>query len=157
MDFEAAFAAALAHHNARRFAEAEALYREILLSQPGHAASLHQLGRLALQTGRGDEAITLMLRAIDCGKLQQLAEFHAGAAFAYRRQGDRDGAAQHYRQWLALAPDSVDAHLNLGAVLREQGPRSFPGARDPSLSAGATCAAEMWFFATFRGWDMREG
>ena len=40
---EQAFQTALAHHQAGRLAEAEALYRQILSVQPGHADALYFL------------------------------------------------------------------------------------------------------------------
>jgi predicted O-linked N-acetylglucosamine transferase (SPINDLY family) len=45
--------------------------------------------------------------------------FHA--ALAHQRAGQPDEAARHYRRVLALRPDLIDAHLNLGAVLKDQG------------------------------------
>lgn len=41
---EQAFAAAFAHHQAGRLAEAGAIYRQILAVQSGHANALHLLG-----------------------------------------------------------------------------------------------------------------
>ena len=40
------FQIAVQHHQAGRLADAEALYRQILAAQPGHADALHFLGAL---------------------------------------------------------------------------------------------------------------
>jgi len=52
------------HHKAGRFAEAEKLYTAILVTDPGHADSLHMIGLLASQTNRVDVGIQLMEQAI---------------------------------------------------------------------------------------------
>jgi protein O-GlcNAc transferase len=61
---EAQFAAALAHHQAGRLAEAERLYKQICALDPNHVDSLHFLGVLAGQVGRHDIAIELIGRAL---------------------------------------------------------------------------------------------
>jgi cytochrome c-type biogenesis protein CcmH/NrfG len=61
---DALFNEALRHHQDGRLAEAEALYRSILSTQPAHAGSLHLLGAIALQQGRAQDAIQLISRAI---------------------------------------------------------------------------------------------
>lgn len=55
----------LAHelHAARRFAEAEAEYRQILATDPGSADALHGLGWLAHQVGQDQAALQLLERA----------------------------------------------------------------------------------------------
>ena len=55
---------ALAHHQAGRLAEAEALYRQVLAVQPQNPDALHLLGLIAHQVGRQDAAADLIGRAI---------------------------------------------------------------------------------------------
>jgi hypothetical protein len=45
---------ALGHHQAGRWAEADALYRQILAAEPDNPDALHLRGVLAHQTGRQD-------------------------------------------------------------------------------------------------------
>jgi Flp pilus assembly protein TadD len=45
-------------------AEAEAIYRQVLVTDPSHADALHMLGVLANQLGRADVAADLIQRAI---------------------------------------------------------------------------------------------
>ena len=54
-----ALAAGLAHHQAGRLADAEAIYRDILAVEPRHAEALHLLGVLAHQIGQNEAAIAL--------------------------------------------------------------------------------------------------
>lgn len=54
---------AAAHHRAGRLMDAETAYRQILKSNPGHAATLLQFAELALQTGRRRLAAYLADRA----------------------------------------------------------------------------------------------
>ena len=42
-------------------------------------------------------------------------------AYAYMQRGQADEAIRSYREVLRLAPDSTEAHNNLGALLREKG------------------------------------
>ena len=56
-------AEAIAHHQAGRLAEAEALYRKVLATTPDHPSALHMLGVLAAQVGRNDVAVELISKA----------------------------------------------------------------------------------------------
>ncbi|MEE8202501.1 MAG: tetratricopeptide repeat protein [Alphaproteobacteria bacterium] len=51
-------------HQAGALAEAEALYREVLAAEPRQADVLNQLGVVVHQTGRDDDALDLIDRAI---------------------------------------------------------------------------------------------
>ena len=55
----------MSHHRAGRLAEAEAIYRQILVQVPSHAEAIHLLGALASQTNRSAMAIELISRAIE--------------------------------------------------------------------------------------------
>lgn len=109
------FQTALAHHQAGRLAEAEAMYRQILASQPQHADTLHLLGVLAAGSGRSEEGVTLISRAIVL--LPGVAVFHSNLAVSLRRLDRMAEAITHFRQALALDPRFADAHMNLGEAL----------------------------------------
>ncbi len=114
-----AFRTAVAHHEAGRLAEAEALYRRILEVAPDHARCLHRLGGLALQTGRCEPALALIGRAIALDDREPVYPNTLGNAwFALGRLAE---AEAHYRQALALKPDYAGARYNLGNVLQAQG------------------------------------
>jgi hypothetical protein len=44
--------AAVSHHQAGRFSEAEAIYRRILADHPDHVGAMILLGTLSIQAGR---------------------------------------------------------------------------------------------------------
>src|SRR6185295_4213946 len=77
--------AALAHHQAGRLREAEALYRELLAAEPGNSDALHLLGVAAHQLGRHDEAIVLIEKAIAADASRP--EFHNNLGEALRALG----------------------------------------------------------------------
>lgn len=56
---------AMAHHQAGRVAEAERLYRAVLETQPRNPDAHHNLGVLAIQTGRPHEALAFFKAAVE--------------------------------------------------------------------------------------------
>lgn len=116
---EEAIAAGLAHHQAGRLAEAEALYRQILAAEPQHAEALHLLGVLAHQVGQNEIAVALIEQAIRVDGANR--RYHNNLGTAYRMLKRLDAAAASYRRALALSSDFAEAHGNLGIVLEEQG------------------------------------
>ena len=115
----ALFAAAVQHHQAGRLAEAEPFYRQVLAADPGHVDSLHNLGLLAQQTGRGDLALDLIARAV--ALRPDLAVLHYSLGGALKLQARLDHAVGAYRQAIVLRPDYAEAHYNLANALRDQG------------------------------------
>lgn len=109
---EELIAEATAHHQADRLAEAEAAYRAIIAQAPHHTGTLHNLGVLLAETGRPDEAVEMLDRAIAIEPAYVSA--HANKASALRAIGDEAAALTTYRQTIALDPGNYDAHLGLG-------------------------------------------
>lgn len=114
-----ALAAGLAHHQAGRLADAEAIYRDILAVEPQHAEALHLLGVLAHQVGQNEAAVALIEAAIAVDGTNR--RYHNNLGTAYRMLNRLDEAAASYRRALALYPDFAEALGNLGIVLAEQG------------------------------------
>jgi tetratricopeptide (TPR) repeat protein len=113
------FQQAQIHHQAGRFAEAEAIYRQIILQQPQHADALHWLGVLAMQTGRLDWALELIPRAI---ALQpRRAHFYAHLGLALQSAGRGNDAAEAFGKALALQPDFTEAQFNLATLYLNSG------------------------------------
>jgi protein O-GlcNAc transferase len=116
---QAAFAAAMGHHQAGRLNEAERLYLQILKADPRHADALHLLGVLAHQIGRNELAVDLIGRAI--AQNGQVPAFHNNLGNALKAQGKLQEAAASYAGALVHKSNHVGALFNLGLVLQMQG------------------------------------
>jgi protein O-GlcNAc transferase len=109
---EQSLEAAIAYHEAGRFADAKAAYLRILASQPNHADALHLLGVIAGQDGQFDSAIDLIRRAI--AQEPDNPDYYCDLANILQLQGHLDQAVECYRQALTLDDEFVEAHFNLG-------------------------------------------
>jgi protein O-GlcNAc transferase len=109
----------LAHHRDNRFAEAEAIYRQVLAAQPDQPDALNLLGALAHQHGRHDVAVELIGRAVAVNSA--MPDFHNNLGEALRALGRLDEAAAAFRRALALRPFCANASSNLGAALVQLG------------------------------------
>lgn len=119
MDIQGTLQEAMAHHQAGRHAEAEALYRQVLARVPKHPDALHLLGVLAHHSGNQEVAVQLIGEAIRAAPKH--APFHCNLGNALRAQGRLDEAIRSYRKALALKPAFAEAHLNLGNAWLEKG------------------------------------
>jgi tetratricopeptide (TPR) repeat protein/SAM-dependent methyltransferase len=115
----ALFAAAVQHHQAGRWQEAESLYRQLLAIDPDNATTLHLLGVLAHQAGRPEIAVELIGKAIAVNGNEPA--FHSNLGNALKEQGKLDEAVSCYRRSLALKSDYAGTHNNLGIALHDQG------------------------------------
>ncbi|HTS88782.1 MAG TPA: tetratricopeptide repeat protein [Gemmatimonadales bacterium] len=126
-------------HRVGRLDEAQPLYREALLLDPGHPDALHLAGVLAHQAGRGVEALELVDRAL--ARLPGFAEAHNSRGNILRALGRPDDALGAYRQAIALAPLSPLAWSNLGNALWDLGrPEEAIRAYREALSRAADLA-----------------
>jgi len=112
-------AAAIRCHEAGALMEAERHYRGVLAADPNHAGVLHNLGILAIQTGRHQLAVELIGKAV--ARNRRMPNGHYNLALALEALGRDDDAAAHYRQAIALKRDYADAQMNLGNLLVRQG------------------------------------
>lgn len=110
---------AIEHHQARRLAEAEKTYREILAIQPDHAHALLLLGTIAVQVGHLDAGIELIRRAIAVNP--DVAAYHIDLGNALRTKGEIDGAITAFQEAARIEPGNALAHSNLGVVLAMRG------------------------------------
>jgi predicted O-linked N-acetylglucosamine transferase (SPINDLY family) len=109
--------AALDHHRAGRYQQAEALYREVLEIDPRHAGAHHLLGVLALDTGRFGLAHSHLGAAVTLDPSQ--AHAHSDLGEVYRALAYPDQARSCYEEALRLDPGHVAAQNGLG-LLRQQ-------------------------------------
>jgi protein O-GlcNAc transferase len=103
---------ALQHHRAGRLADAEAVYREVLAREPGHAQAHCNLGLVCQALGRDPEAADCFQRAI--ALKPDYFEALANLATSYSRQGRLDEAGSCLARAIALRPDIAELHFNLG-------------------------------------------
>jgi len=119
LTIEQALPLAIAHHQAGRFAQAETIYRQILVQQPQHADALHLLGLIAVATGHPGEAAELIGRAIARSPAQAI--YHANLGVTLHRLGRDSEALACLMRSVALAPDSAENRFNLAEVLHNLG------------------------------------
>ena len=118
-DLQNRLAHAAAHLGTGRFAEAEALYREILREEPANPDALHFLGVILGQRGETTAAIEKIRQAI--GLRPGAPAFHNNLGRALKDAGDLRGAIASYRRAVELAPGYVGACCNLGMALLAHG------------------------------------
>ena len=109
----------LQYHRAGRLSEAEAIYREVLESDPDNPDASHLFGVLAHQIGRHDVAVEAMAWAISLKG--DRPDFHNNIGEAYRALKRYPEAVAHYRKALELKPDYADAFNNLGLAFKDIG------------------------------------
>lgn len=115
VDAASALQQGLAAYTAGRWAEAEAIFSQLLAERPSDVNALHLLGLVAQQQGRHARAIDLIAQA--SALAPQVPEIHNNLAEALRAAGRPDDAIAEYRAAIALNPNLVPAHLNLASVL----------------------------------------
>jgi protein O-GlcNAc transferase len=109
------FEIAVKHHRAGRLAEAEALYRQILSHDPGHADAAYMLGLILIQNAKLDEAVELFRQAIR-GKPQN-PEWHYRLGQALREKRQYHDAIESFRRAVQLNPNSAAIYNQLGTTL----------------------------------------
>jgi len=106
-------------HSQQRFAEAERLYRQVLSIDKNNPDALHLLGVLLHQTGRTDEGIQSIRRAI--ARDPRAAEFHLNLANIQAERGQPGLAADSLRKAIELEPrGAVDARIRLARFLNAE-------------------------------------
>jgi lipoprotein NlpI len=108
-------ASAIAEHQAGRFAEAEALYRQVLDRQPQDVDALRLLGVVRFQRGDVPAAERLLRQALSIAP--NYAKAHDNLAYVYNGAGRNDEALAAVRRAVELAPDSDAFVFNLGSLL----------------------------------------
>lgn len=112
-------AQALAHHQAGRFTEAEQGYRAVLAVDAKHPDALHLLGVLSLQSGKPDDAIDLIERAI--AEQRGVADYWDNLGSALVAKGRFADAVAAHRNAALLNPDGPQRRHNLGNALAALG------------------------------------
>lgn len=108
------FAAALQHMQAGRLSKAIELYRQILVADPRHTASLYNLAVIAFQIGHVDDAVSLSREAL--GVDPNHADAHGHLAAALATKGELVRAAEHAEKAVELNRGHMRAYKTLAAV-----------------------------------------
>jgi len=147
-----AVALAIVMHHAGELADAEKLYRRILMVVPEHPDAVHYLGILLHQRDRSDEAVELIARSLEL--LPTASRFNNFGNVLVER-GDLEEAAAAYRRSLELDPDRADIHNNVGSLLNTLG--RHEEARLAFEQALARDPAHVGALANLGGWHARAG
>lgn len=110
---------AIRHHGSGEFAEAEALYREVLARDQRNAQALSRLGALLFQRGQPADAERLLRAAI--AARPGLASTHCNLGVILHRQGRTAEAEDMLQRAVALKPDDAVSLGNLGAIQKIRG------------------------------------
>ncbi|HEY3900476.1 MAG TPA: tetratricopeptide repeat protein [Chthoniobacter sp.] len=110
-----AFQLARVYHRSGQVPLAEKLYRQVLTAQPQHVEAMHQLGLIALASGRHEEAAQMISGAIarDPGN----GTYYSELGLVYRQLGRMDEAVGYLGRATALSPYEHLFHLHLGETL----------------------------------------
>jgi predicted TPR repeat methyltransferase len=106
----------IARHRAGDYPAAEAGYRHHLKECPNDPSGLHFLGLLRTHQGRNEEAVKLMVAALEIDP--GYVDAWSNLAVAYFKEGDFERAEFCARKAIEIAPDFANAWANLGMTLR---------------------------------------
>ena len=108
------------HHIAGRYAEAEAIYDNILTQNQKNAGLLATMGTLYLQTEQLGKAIMFLTRSVELMKNEKRADVMSNLALAYKYAGHHDMAEQWFKKSVESNP-SAAALANYGSLYIEAG------------------------------------
>lgn len=110
---------ALEQHKAGRFAEAFAVYSDVLRVMPQHGDALHYMGLLAQQSGNMENAVELIRRSLQVNPENPDALNHLGQVYIHLK--DYASAQQCFGQALEYDSNHFHALNNLANCLRHAG------------------------------------
>ncbi len=112
------FQETVAHHQAKRFQQAEAGYDSILSQFPAHPDSLHLRGLLGYQQGHYGLAFDFIQQAIilDPGK----PHYFFNKALVLEKEERWEEAISAYKEAIKLKPQYIEAWSNVGNAYRRQ-------------------------------------
>jgi tetratricopeptide (TPR) repeat protein len=97
-----------------KFAEAEALYKQLLNSVPDDALVLYRLGLLYQQTGRSEDAVALLYQVVEQHPDDSRLRYNLGLCLqSLNRLAE---AREQYQEALRVQPEYTQCLANLGAL-----------------------------------------
>lgn len=133
---------ALRLRRAGRFAEAAAVYSEILKSDPRHFEALHALGIVRYQSGQLEEAERLIGEAVVVRP--SAADANYNRACLLRKLERNDEALHSFDCAIAIKPDYIEALVNRGSLLAHLNRHSDALASFDAVLALKPTIAEAW-------------
>jgi predicted TPR repeat methyltransferase len=118
-NIDAVFGLAVELHRSGELGEAAPVYQCVLAADPDHPDALHLYGVLLHQTGRDDQALTMLARAARVKRFD--AGFHRHLGETFRALSRFTEAVHSFEQALALEPDDVASLCNLGHTYAQSG------------------------------------
>jgi len=110
---------AKAHYQMRRFAEAEAICRQILSVEPKNGEALHLMGVVFCENGNNKQAVKYITQAIKINK--NVPDYYHNLGLALQNQGELQKALLQYRMAITLKPTLTVSHMNMANILQSQG------------------------------------
>ncbi len=114
---KATFAQGQALVKEQRWAEAAALFRQVLAAHPGHFEALHMLGVVALNAKQFAEALAWINKSLEVNPASAVAYSNRGNAFKSLMQAQ--AAIDSYDKAIALKPDYAEAYYNRAATQKD--------------------------------------
>ncbi len=105
---------ALQFHREGHLGRAESLFRDILVTDPRHAGSLHFLGVIHLGRNEIDTAITLLEQALSLNATKPV--FHNNYGVALKQAGRLDEAEKAFERAISFHAAYADALSNRGLI-----------------------------------------
>ncbi len=106
----------LAHHKRGQVGEAWKIYQDVIKLQPRNFHALHFAGVIAAQSGRFDEAVNLIGRAVTVDP--KVADAHFNLGNALRELKQFKAALASYDKAIQLQKDFAEAYNNRGNTLK---------------------------------------
>src|SRR3954451_20913955 len=117
MTIQQALELAWRQRQAGQLNEAEAITRQVLTAFPGNSDAHSILGVVLHQQGRFDEAITHAKAAIDA--FPKAAAYYCRLGAVYLSTDRLNEAIEIYQRGLAIDPNFVDLHNDMGNALKQ--------------------------------------
>ncbi len=124
--------------------QARAVCERVLKRRPNDAGAHDLLGVLALDAGRGDEAVRSLERAVELQPTK--AAYLCNLGLAYAKTGAPERATEVLRKAVQLQPTMTEAAIHLGMVLLDRGEVvealrylddvAAAASRDPAIAEG---------------------
>jgi Flp pilus assembly protein TadD len=124
-----------AYHVQGRTEAAETAYRDAIAGDERDAWSMNNLGLLLLEQQRSEEALPLLVQAVELRK--DVPAFHNNLGMALEHTGSYSAAAEAYKDALIADPAYDRAKQNLARVEAVKGP-----AKDADVNTAAKGASE---------------